>query len=154
MVDRHYSLNLKPWSARTLYVYAHADLAQKYSVGLQEICVSRLCSQEENSSFLSVSCLHAAGIKPPSCINRYAKSFVPQFSTSLSQNSPGSQIPSHVNVPQAKTSRSLSMSSSYSGETPLAGSYPRAPGSERSESRSSSRDVDDLVSVISLDCIE
>jgi hypothetical protein len=28
MVDRHYSLNLKPWSARTLYVYAHADLAQ------------------------------------------------------------------------------------------------------------------------------
>jgi hypothetical protein len=27
MVDRHYSLNLKPWSARTLY----ADLAQKYS---------------------------------------------------------------------------------------------------------------------------
>jgi hypothetical protein len=39
MVDRHYSLNLKPWSARTLYVYAHADLAQKYSVGLQEIFV-------------------------------------------------------------------------------------------------------------------
>jgi hypothetical protein len=36
MVDRHYSLNLKscPWSARTLYVYAHADLAPKYSVGL------------------------------------------------------------------------------------------------------------------------
>jgi hypothetical protein len=29
MVDRHYSLKLKPWSARTLYVYAHADLAQK-----------------------------------------------------------------------------------------------------------------------------
>jgi hypothetical protein len=27
MVDRHYSLNLKPWSARTLYFYAHADLA-------------------------------------------------------------------------------------------------------------------------------
>jgi hypothetical protein len=48
MVDRHYSLNLKPWSARTLYVYAHADLAQKYSVGLQEIFVSRLCFQEEN----------------------------------------------------------------------------------------------------------
>jgi hypothetical protein len=48
MVDRHYSLNLKPWSARTLYVYAHANLAQKYSVGLQEIFVSRLCSQEEN----------------------------------------------------------------------------------------------------------
>jgi hypothetical protein len=47
MVDRHYSLNLKPWSARTLHVYAHADLAQKYSVGLQEIFVSRLCSQEE-----------------------------------------------------------------------------------------------------------
>jgi hypothetical protein len=35
MVDRHYSLNLKQWSARTLYVYAHADLAQKYSVALQ-----------------------------------------------------------------------------------------------------------------------
>jgi hypothetical protein len=52
MVDRHFSLNLKPWSARTLYVYAHADLAQKYSVGLQEILVSRLCSQEENSFFL------------------------------------------------------------------------------------------------------
>jgi hypothetical protein len=48
MVDRHYSLNLKPWSARTQYVYAHADLAQKCSVGLQEIFVSRLCSQEEN----------------------------------------------------------------------------------------------------------
>ena len=48
MVDRHYSLNLKPWSARTLYVYAHEDLAQKYSIGLQEIFVSRLCSQEEN----------------------------------------------------------------------------------------------------------
>ena len=45
MVDRHYSLNLKPWSARTLYVYAHADLAQ-------EIFVSRLCSQEENYFFL------------------------------------------------------------------------------------------------------
>jgi hypothetical protein len=68
MVDRHYFLNLKPWSARTLYVYAHADLAQKYSVGLyvyahadlaqkysvglQEIFVSRLCSQEQNSFFL------------------------------------------------------------------------------------------------------
>jgi hypothetical protein len=52
MVDRHYSLNLKPWSARTLYVYAHADLAQKYAVGLQEMFVSRLCSQEENSFFL------------------------------------------------------------------------------------------------------
>jgi hypothetical protein len=51
MVDRHYSLNLKPWSARTLYVYAHADLAQKYSVSLQEIFVSRL-SQEENYFFL------------------------------------------------------------------------------------------------------
>jgi hypothetical protein len=36
MVDRHYSLYklyLKPWSARTLYVYAHAYLAQKYSAG-------------------------------------------------------------------------------------------------------------------------
>jgi hypothetical protein len=60
MVDRHYSLNLKPsiiiincpWSARTMYVYAHADLAQKCSVGLQEIFVSRLCSQEENYFFL------------------------------------------------------------------------------------------------------
>jgi hypothetical protein len=51
MVDR-YSLNLKPWSDRTLYVYAHADLAQKYSVGLQEIFVSRLYSQEENYFFL------------------------------------------------------------------------------------------------------
>jgi hypothetical protein len=48
MVDRHYSLNLKPWSARTLYVYAHADLEQKYSVGLQEMFASRLCFQEEN----------------------------------------------------------------------------------------------------------
>jgi hypothetical protein len=35
MVDRHFSLNLKPWSARTPYVYTHADLAQKYSIGLQ-----------------------------------------------------------------------------------------------------------------------
>jgi hypothetical protein len=52
MVDRHYFLNLKPWSARTLYVYEHAYLAQKYSVGLQEIFVARLCSQEENSFFL------------------------------------------------------------------------------------------------------
>jgi hypothetical protein len=52
MVDRHYSLNLKPWSARTLYVYAHADLAQKYSVGLLEIFVPRLCSHEENSFLL------------------------------------------------------------------------------------------------------
>jgi hypothetical protein len=40
VVDRHYSLDLKPWSARTPYVYAHADLAQKYSVGLQEIFIS------------------------------------------------------------------------------------------------------------------
>jgi hypothetical protein len=60
MVDRHYSLNLKSWSARTLYVYAHADLAQKYSVGLQEIFVSRLCSQEENSFFLHALVIHAA----------------------------------------------------------------------------------------------
>ena len=52
IVDRHYSLILKPWSARTLYFYAHADLAQKYSVALQEICVSSLCSQEENYFFL------------------------------------------------------------------------------------------------------
>ena len=35
-------LNLKPWSAGTLYI---TDLTQKYSVGLQEIFVSRLCSQ-------------------------------------------------------------------------------------------------------------
>ena len=72
----------------------------------------------------------------------------PQFSTSLSQTSPGSQVQSQASVPQPKTSRSLSMSSSYSGETPLVGSYPRAPGSERSESRSSSRDPDDWVSVM------
>jgi hypothetical protein len=32
--------------------YAHTDLAQKYPVCLQEIYVSRLCSQEENSFFL------------------------------------------------------------------------------------------------------
>jgi hypothetical protein len=54
MIDKH-SLNLKPWSARTLYVYAlYADLSQKYSVGLQEIFVSRLCSQEEN--YFSLPC--------------------------------------------------------------------------------------------------
>jgi hypothetical protein len=45
-------LELKTMVTRTLYVYvwcmAYADLAQKYSVGLQEIFVSRLCSQEEN----------------------------------------------------------------------------------------------------------
>jgi hypothetical protein len=29
MVDRHYFLNLKPWSARTLYVYAHALFSTK-----------------------------------------------------------------------------------------------------------------------------
>jgi hypothetical protein len=40
-------LNLKPWSARTLYVYAHADLAQKYSVGLQEIFVSRCATRKK-----------------------------------------------------------------------------------------------------------
>ena len=57
MVDRHYSLNLKPWSARTLYVYAHADLAQEYSVGLQEIFVSSLCSQEGNYFFLPWYCI-------------------------------------------------------------------------------------------------
>jgi hypothetical protein len=35
-------------------LYAHADLAQtKYSAALQEIFVSRLCSQEENSFFLA-----------------------------------------------------------------------------------------------------
>jgi hypothetical protein len=47
MVDRHYFLNLKPWSARTLYVYAHADLAQKYFVGLQEIFVSRCAPRKK-----------------------------------------------------------------------------------------------------------
>ena len=52
MVDRHYFLNLKAWSARTLHVYAHADLAQKYSVGLQEIFLQVL--QEENSFSLSL----------------------------------------------------------------------------------------------------
>jgi hypothetical protein len=47
MVDGHYFLNLKPWSAKTLYVYAHADLAQKYSVGLQEIFVSRCAPRKK-----------------------------------------------------------------------------------------------------------
>jgi hypothetical protein len=48
--EQHMVVEFKTrWSARTLYVYAHADLAQKYPVGLQEIFVSRLCSQEENS---------------------------------------------------------------------------------------------------------
>jgi hypothetical protein len=65
MVDRHYFLNLKPWSARTLYVYAHADLAQKYSVGQQGIFVSRLFSQEENSFFCpDYNQLHIVEIKP------------------------------------------------------------------------------------------
>jgi hypothetical protein len=63
MVDRHYSLNLKPWSARTPYVYAHADLAQKYSVGLQEIFVSRLCSQEENYFSCPVCQTHAEDLR-------------------------------------------------------------------------------------------
>jgi hypothetical protein len=36
MVDRHYSLEFK-----TMVSHAHADLAQKHSVGLQEIFVSR-----------------------------------------------------------------------------------------------------------------
>jgi hypothetical protein len=58
MVYRHYSLNLKPWSARTLYVYVHADLAQKYSVGLQDIFVSSLCSQAENYFFLTCSSIN------------------------------------------------------------------------------------------------
>jgi hypothetical protein len=60
MVDRHYSLNLKPWSARTLYVYVHAALAQKYSIGLQEIFVSR--------KFLSPGCapfLHCKALTGP-----------------------------------------------------------------------------------------
>jgi hypothetical protein len=47
-------LEFKTWSARTLYVYAHADLAQKFSVGLQEIFVSRLCSQEKKFFFSAV----------------------------------------------------------------------------------------------------
>jgi hypothetical protein len=29
MVDRHYSLNLKQWSARTLYVYTHVEFSTK-----------------------------------------------------------------------------------------------------------------------------
>ena len=71
MVDRHYSLNLKPWSARTLYVYAHIDLAQKYSVGLQEIFVSSkvLCSHKENFFFLP--CLN-----PPQNLTRFIICFV------------------------------------------------------------------------------
>jgi hypothetical protein len=53
MVDRLLFLEFKTMvSYRTLYVYAHVDLAQKYSVDLQEIFVSRLSSQEENSFFL------------------------------------------------------------------------------------------------------
>jgi hypothetical protein len=48
--DRHYSLNSKSWSATVEhYMFMHIGLAQKYSVGLQEIFVSRLCSEEENS---------------------------------------------------------------------------------------------------------
>jgi hypothetical protein len=46
MVDRHLSLNLKTRSTRTLCSGTY--LAVKYSVGLQEIFNSRLCSQEEN----------------------------------------------------------------------------------------------------------
>ena len=61
MVDRQYSLNLTIWSTGTLFVYTHADLAQKYSVGLQEIFVSRLCSQEENSFFLP--CMYTEGCR-------------------------------------------------------------------------------------------
>jgi hypothetical protein len=49
MVDRHYSLNLKPWSATTLYVYA--DSAQKYSVGLQaENSFSLPCGDHDRTS--------------------------------------------------------------------------------------------------------
>jgi hypothetical protein len=43
-------------SSFSLYVYAHADLAQKYFVGLQEIFVPMLCSQEENYFFLPCVC--------------------------------------------------------------------------------------------------
>jgi hypothetical protein len=50
MVDRHYSLNLKPWSATTLYVYAHADLAQKYSLSLQKI-LSPVCAPRKKIIF-------------------------------------------------------------------------------------------------------
>jgi hypothetical protein len=67
MVHRHYSLNLKPYPARTLYVYAHTDLAQKYSVGLQEIFVSRLCSQEEN--YFPLPWLRLIAIWPPAVAN-------------------------------------------------------------------------------------
>ena len=41
MVDRHYSLNLEPWSARTLFVHEHADLAQKYRKLLSLGCARR-----------------------------------------------------------------------------------------------------------------
>jgi hypothetical protein len=51
MVNRHYSLNLKQWSARTLYVLCTCRFSTK-TLRLQEIFVSRLCSQEENSFFL------------------------------------------------------------------------------------------------------
>jgi hypothetical protein len=33
MVDRHYSLNLKPWSARTLYVYRFSTKILRWSAG-------------------------------------------------------------------------------------------------------------------------
>jgi hypothetical protein len=36
---------------RTLYVYAHADLAQKYSVGLQELFVSKPCAPRKKIIF-------------------------------------------------------------------------------------------------------
>jgi hypothetical protein len=41
MVDRHYSLNLKPWSARTLYVYAHAD----FSTTILRLSARNICLQ-------------------------------------------------------------------------------------------------------------
>ena len=38
--DRHYSLNLNQGQLEhKIHVYAHADLVQKYSLGLQEIFV-------------------------------------------------------------------------------------------------------------------
>ena len=52
MVDNNIWLTLF-LEFKTMYMFMHMQpLAQKYSVGLQEIFVSRLCSQEENSFFL------------------------------------------------------------------------------------------------------
>jgi hypothetical protein len=55
MYDRH-SLNLKPWSDRTLYVYAQADLVQKYSL----VCRKFLSpgSAPRNDSSVKIDELH------------------------------------------------------------------------------------------------